>query len=199
MRELYEVDMKLHDAKLDAHTFNPFELLRIEAYISFGGGGVTQTLVADHLYAFPLFIIRNVTIDRLAIDVNTASAGDFARIGIYRNGVDLYPAELVVESAPLTVNAIAVMIDTPAAPIVLTKGLYWVAIISDGVPQIEGYGVEAGLNILGHNPADFAVHYGGWDLAVAYGALPDPYTAGAVLYAGNRSIIAPRILTLDPN
>ena len=85
-------DMFAHRKVLDAHAMSPFERYRVEAYLSLGGGGVTQTLVADHLYAYPLFIARDMTIDRLAIDVNTASAGDFARIGIYRNGVDLYPA-----------------------------------------------------------------------------------------------------------
>ncbi len=194
---IYAADMMNHRKILDAHTMSPFERYRVEAYINIGGGGVTQTLVADHLYAFPLFIARNITIDRLAIDVETASAGDAARIGIYRNGVDLYPGALVVESAALSVNAIAVMVDTPVAPVQLTKGLYWVAVISDGIPHLEGYGPDGGINILGLNPADFAVHYGGWDLAVAYGALPDPYTAGAVLYAGNRTTIAPRVLTLD--
>jgi len=190
-------DMFNHRLDLDAHGYNLFEKIRTEAYISLGGQTALQTLVADHLYAFPLFISRDMTIDRLAIDVAVASAGDFARVGIYRDGVDLYPGALVVESVPLTVNGVAVVIDTPAAPVRLNKGLYWTAIISDGVPQIQGGDVDSGLNILGLNPADFAVHYGGWDLAVAYGALPDPYTAGAVLYAGERSLIAPRVLTLD--
>lgn len=173
--------------------------LRVGNYYD-NGGLVTSSgtnIAANQLYASPLVIGRKMTLDRLAISVIAGGiAGTKARLGIYRDGNNLYPGSLLLDAGLVDVDAVAVV-----AAIInqqLAKGLYWLALISDGIPQLtiysRDYGAEA---VLGTGNMGFTQYNCGWIVAQAYGVLPDPFTAGGVLYNAAQPIIQSRIASLD--
>ncbi|GAI01197.1 unnamed protein product, partial [marine sediment metagenome] len=54
------------------------------------------------LRALPLVVPRDITVDRIAVDIEVAGeAGSKARLGIYRNGANLYPGTLVVDAGEI--------------------------------------------------------------------------------------------------
>ena len=105
--ELLEGQLADHAADLDAHTKNVLEIVRTgEYYLSPSHGYGTLTMVANRLYARPLVVVRDITIDRLAIEVTSAgAAGTKARLGIYNVGTNLYPGTLILDAGEVAVDA----------------------------------------------------------------------------------------------
>ncbi len=136
-------------------------------------GGTTQ-LVANKLYAVPFPVARNVTFDRIGIRVGSGGGGGTnARLGIYNDTGALYPGTVLLDAGTVDVSAgavVEIVIDQQ-----LVKGMYWLAIISDGTPQIYAANEDV-MNILGGgNPSNTRVSYSKAD---SYGALPE-FPAGA--------------------
>lgn len=190
------VDVSAHTADLDAHTKDAWEIMRTGEYTA--GGAVfatTAALVANRLYAAPIVFARAVTIDRLAIDIKGGGAGGSkARLGIYNNGVNLYPGTLVIDGGEVAADAAVFVAATINQS--LTKGVYWFAIISDSTPTIAiSFIYNNPPMILGLANGNFGSANRAWDVAQAYGALPDPFTAGGG-YVSNFMCV-PRIASLD--
>jgi hypothetical protein len=189
-------DISAHVADLDAHVKSYWELLRTGEYTSptLVGTGATVTLTANTMYAMPFLVARAITIDRLAIDVATADAGKSVRLGIYNNGTNLYPGTLLKDYGAVSVAETGVV--AASGDQALTKGLYWLALVSDGVPTLEAFYMA--WSPLGQNATDFTLsnQYGEWYVAFTYAALPDPFTAGGNLSAQGFSLL-PRIKSLD--
>jgi len=177
--ELLEGQLAEHVAALDAHTRNPFEEIITGQYsnVLVNLDTSVKTLVVDHLYATPYMAARLLTVDRIAVEIKTAAADKSARLGIYRNGTNMYPGALVLDCGTIncgTTGVKEIVIDQQ-----LSKGLYWLAIVSDGAPQIEqALVVSKFLGVIGSN---YSSYYVGWDVSQAYGALPDPFTTGGSL------------------
>jgi len=177
--ELIEGQLAEHVNDLGAHTQNPFEEVITGQYsnVLVNLDTSVKTLVADHLYATPYLAARPITVDRIAVEIKTAAAGKSARLGIYRNGTNMYPGVLVLDCGTIscgTTGVKEIVIDQQ-----LPKGLYWLAIVSNGAPQIEqALLVSKFLGVIGNN---YSSYYVGWDVAQAYGALPDPFTDGGSL------------------
>ena len=177
--ELLEGQLAEHVADLDAHTRNPFEEIITGQYsnVLVNLDTSVKTLVADHLYATPYMAARSLTVDRIAVEIKTAAVDKSARLGIYRNGTNMYPGALVLDCGTIncgTTGVKEIVIDQQ-----LSKGLYWLVIVSDGAPQIEqALVVSKFLGIIGNN---YSSYYVGWDVSQAYGALPDPFTIGGSL------------------
>lgn len=186
-----------HTADLDAHTKNTFEVRRtgeyhMSPYVT-NRNMTPRAVVANTLYGMPFLITRSETEDRIACHV-TAEAGENIRMGIYNIGANLYPGTLLDDSGFITLAAIGIqaIIINQALP----KGLYFVAIISDGTPTING--AEGNCQTpMGFRSTDFGSINGRWAVAQAYGALPDPFTAGAAFDFYPAPAIAFRLLTLD--
>jgi hypothetical protein len=189
-----------HTADLDAHTYNPWEVLKTGEYmLTWGLGGPTTSAtiaIADRLSAtYPVVVSRPVTIDRLAIKVTVAAtAGKKARLGIYRFGANCYPGALVKDYGEVAVDSTGIkVIDFDQA---LSKGLYWMVFISDGTPTcIHCYNSPSPL---GPRSSDlnYKMH-AFYKLAVGYGALPDPFPAGATMAADGFPAVFPRLKSLD--
>ncbi len=187
-----------HAADLSAHTYNVYQKLITGQYINPGNSEATvtaPTIAANTLYAHPLLIPRNLTIDRIAVEIRTGDAGKIARLGIYRDGTNLYPGALVIDSGEISVAAIGVVAATVSQA--LTKELYWLAILSNGVPATNGAVLVPG-GILGWSNLHTYVSNPGWSVAQAYGALPDPFTAGGSMpYNARSPLVSIRIASLD--
>lgn len=194
-----QVIMSTHEADLDAHTRNLWEKYSITPryattpYIV--GLGLTSAVVtADQLWVMPFPVIRPITLDRIAIEIQTAHADKNARLGIYEDGVNHYPAALVAgsekEISTASTGLIAGTID-----ISLTKGLYWLALVTDSGTMKTFYSASANANLIGAATL-LQRHYVAWKVAHSYAALPDPFTAGGAVdnYAWQVGV---RIASLD--
>jgi len=149
---------------------------------------------ANVLYAMPFLAARNLTVDRIALDVNTGGAGGTkARIGIYNDGADLYPGTLLLDAGEVAVDGIGVQAIVISQA--LTKGLYWLVAVTDGTPIVSAF--YGSPTLLGVNSVDFLSPGCGWSKAFSYGALPTPFTAGGSILRDKTPCPQLRILSLD--
>ena len=196
--ELLEGQLADHVADLDAHTRNVWETVRVgEYYLNPTAGGTNYPAVADDLYARQLIVVRDMTVDRIAIHVHTAgAAGKKARLGIYNNGTNLYPGTLLLDAGTVDVDSIGVKAITINQS--LPKGIYWAALITDGTPKIySDYFLYESILPLGQNPTNFGQQQVTWTIASAYGALPGPFPGGASLTYSSPWKIPVRVASLD--
>ena len=191
------VDVGAHAADKAAHTKDIFEVLRAGHYYHSGLGSATAANHAkDILFVFPLHVARDITIDRIAIDVTVAAAGKSARLGIYNAGTNLYPSNLVIDAGAVSVNAVGVIAATISQALV--KGNYWLAYLGEDATQLECSSYNGQVTPpLGLLATDFAINLARIYKSQAYGALPDPFPAGASEDGGHAMRIAVRVLSLD--
>uniref|UniRef100_A0A6M3LUE7 Uncharacterized protein n=1 Tax=viral metagenome TaxID=1070528 RepID=A0A6M3LUE7_9ZZZZ len=183
---------------LDAHIASFMENIRTGEYFPPfpTAAGSTVTPGTNALYAMPFIVARDMTIDRLAIDITTASDSQTARLGIYNNGTNCYPGTLLLDGGTVSLTSTGTVAVTISQA--LSKGLYWVAYGADSNPTLNGFLLA--YPIIGYVSNDFAntspnSHWRktSWTFA----AFPDPYPSGGV---GNNSYapaVFPRLLTLD--
>jgi len=195
--EVLEGQLADHMASLDAHTKSHRELFRTGEYMMpfvLSRYSISQTaMIADTLYAVPFLVVRDMTVDRIAVNVITLDSGKSARMGIYKDGTNLYPGSLLLDAGEVSVatgGVKAITIDQA-----LAKGLYWLAIVSDGTPlnRILTYADT----ILGINSTHVNSQTG-WSIGHTYAALPDPFTAGGSMEADTlKFCVCLRLKTLD--
>jgi hypothetical protein len=194
--EFIEGQLADHKEALDAHTKNIFELHRTGEYLGWGHATANIAITANRLYAYPLFIARNLTIDRIAMEVATAGAGGTkVRLGIYNgDGTNLYPGSLLLDAGEVAVDSTGIKTITISQA--LTKGLYWVAMVSDGTPTVKANSNVTRSYWMGIRGTSYSYHQQGWYVAHTYGALPDPFTAGGTIEVQTLMVL-PRLLSLD--
>jgi len=187
-----------HAADLDAHTKNIYELIRTGAYFTnFQGVSYSQALTADRLFAVPLIVVRDMTVDRIAVEVTAGGGGTpNVRLGIYNNGTNVAPGTLKLDAGVVDTTAIGVVAVIISQA--LTKGLYWLAGIAQGTPSLraQNYTYKSD-SILGLTAVSFDEANQAWYYSGAYGALPDPFPVPTGMAVTQGIIIAVRILTLD--
>jgi|TARA_Y100000310_G_scaffold15622_1_gene15663 hypothetical protein len=187
-----------HEADIDIHMADWFQIVRTGEYFrplplyNTGAFGLT----ADVIIAHPFFVARDMTIDRLAVEVTNPSPGDIARLGLYKDDGTGYPGALVVDAGTVSVVANAVVAATINQA--LTKGLHWLVVVSDGTPNmISGYNTWSPLGVL---PTGFTLgnqtrHWA--QAAVGAGALADPFVGAAAIVTSHYPLVMPRLLSLD--
>jgi hypothetical protein len=143
-------------------------------------GGVL--LVANTIYAMPLFVPDSTSFDRIGLEIITAAAaGKLFRVGIYSDDGALSPDELVVDSGALAA-------DTPGIALVQAtisqslRGLYWLVVLSDGAPTVRATPPGAAVPILGQdvgNAVGATVNIGlnRWEGTYTYAALPAAWSS----------------------
>lgn len=201
--ELIEGQLADHIARLDAHTYEAFSILRTGGYYTGYGSMAHVTniaLTANRLYCVPFVVPRDITIDRIAIHVYSAGAGGTkARLGIYNDGTNLHPGTLLADLGTVDVDGTGIKAITIDPAQALTKGLYWLALISDGTPSLKGTAdTSVTFNILGLNPAGFHYCYPFWQRSSTYNSLSDPCPAMTVASTGaDLPAILARVASLD--
>lgn len=188
----------VHGGVLDAHTKDPMEIWRVGEYYCWPTCSyATAELVADRLYAMPLLIARDITIDRMAVYVATESGGHNARLGIYKNGTNLYPGTLLLDAGTVSVGSTGLK-EITGLNQKLIKGIYFVVIVTDGTPtmRVNVY-THISPPVLGLVAASIAYPNEFWIVTFSYAALPDPYTAGGALAYNLGTKIAVRVASLD--
>ena len=188
-----------HTADLDAHTRDHYMALRTGEYLPptpIAPRGSTDTaIVANELYAVPFPVVRAMTLDRLILWVKVASgtSGSVVRLGIYNDGVNLYPGTLLLDAG--TVDGNSATIQSVTINQALTKGLYWLALLADVGCSVRG--TCPPLPWLGVHPSDLTSPLSDWNVAQAYGALPSPFPTGGTNLDRKDIIIAYRIASLN--
>lgn len=171
------VDVSAHAASLAAHMDSYGKLFRTGQLIpnlpvSSRPGGTA--IAANTLYAVPLYVLRDMSFSAFTVQVTNLAADASARLGVYNDGTNLYPGTLVSDLGVVSVATTGLKTITPGSPIALTKGLYWLAVVSDGTPSLGGWN-PAITPLGGTDTTD--INYG-WNVAFTYAALPTPFTAG---------------------
>ena len=196
--ELLEGQLADHIACLDAHTKNSHEAFRTGEYVLpflLSVYRITyEAMTADKLYAVPFLVARNMTVDRIAINIAVpGAAGKKARLGIYNDGTNLYPGSLLLDAGEVAADSGGTKAITINQS--LMKGIYWLVVVSNGTPQprMADYSyTPLGLNI------NLTAFQTGWSVAFTYDALPDPFTAGAsMVTTSSRYIVGLRLASLD--
>jgi len=196
--EFTEGQLADHMAELDAHTYSWMQKLKTgEYFLPYPiRGSTTLAMVADTIIAIPFFVTRALTIDRLAIEVTAGDAGKIARLGIYADGTDCYPGALIKDYGTVSVAAVAVVAATGDQS--LTKGLYWLVIVSDGTPTLRTHNPTwspLGIVAVGFPDSYINSHYR--KNAVGSAALADPFIAGATTNNASIFAVMPRLKSLD--
>jgi len=191
-------DLVNHAADLDAHTYNLWERLQIGKYKTYplftkSGEISAVAMGANKLITMPLPVARAMTLDRIGVKFQAGGgAGTHARLGIYNDGSDIYPGTLLLDAGLVDSSAAAIVAITISQS--LTKGLYHIAIISDGTPAL--YRAQYFIGMGGY--ASAGNYWGcGWEVAQAYGALPATFHAGAAQDATYLRRLLYRIASLD--
>lgn len=131
---------------------------------------------ANSLKAIPFWLpgVPNL-ITKIGLKVTTLSAGAI-RLGIYADKGEptLYPHRLVLDAGTVNVGATGVKSGTLRQS--LPRGLYWLAMIGNSTPTISAF-ASYGWVPLGYSEAGVANTY--LAKAETYGALPNPFPAGA--------------------
>ena len=162
-----------------------------------GGGGIdiwyaanvgnctaysTATITANVMRAMPFIAPRRGgTLDRLAINVTTLSAGA-GRLGIYRatSETNVYPGSLVLDAGTVDTSATGVKPITISQSLVAGQ-LYWLACVFSATPVIRGFAVGSVSEMLGISAALGTAANAGISVAFTYAALPSTFTAGGAV------------------
>lgn len=98
----------------------------------FFANSTTYNVSSGKEYAFPIFIDKELTIDQLCVNVNTAAAGVSMSLGIRAVLPNGLPGNLLTSSPVVTGAATGSRIATLTTPVVLSPGTYYLTIVANG-------------------------------------------------------------------
>ena len=154
-------------------------------YYSGGMGSSTLTTAsfgADNLRLVPFIVTKAHTYDRIGLGVTSGSGvSRYMRLGIYSTTYASgypYPDALILDSGEITVSSNA-FYEVNISQL-LTPGLYWLAFLNSYAFTIRLVSAAScPINYLLGAPDGASGQDGYITVSQAYGALPNPFTAGA--------------------
>jgi hypothetical protein len=140
----------------------------------FGSSTTRVHLPLDVLRAAPFYVPQRCTMDRIGIRViGAGAAGAKIRVGLYRDDGNFYPSTLVVDGGELDATGTGVRLAT--VNVTLEPGVYWLAgVANDATIDWSAANSTDCIYLISSNYAGDV----GWQVAQAYGALPDPFPGG---------------------
>jgi hypothetical protein len=130
-------------------------------------------MAAGTLYAVPFWVHEAMAIDRIALNVGTASAGNM-RLGIYSANADGLPDARLLDSGELATGTIGIKEATVA--LTLQPGvLYYLVVLASATPVVSALNSTASL--FGATDASVVPAATGLSRAFAYAALPATFGA----------------------
>lgn len=176
--------------------FTPFRgTSPLATYYAPGQSGSGTNVARDNLRAMFFTCPCDCTIDRLVLEPTGSVATSVARVGIYSTASTGYPDALLVDSGEMNLATGGTAVTATVSLAVTAGTQYWIAYlggVADANVRTNASGVPSSL--LRSYPAvatAFADPVQGITVARAYGALPNPFTAGAtnLLVAANPNTI----------
>lgn len=148
----------------------------------------TLAMTAGRLIAIPFIVCGSHRFTRIAVNVTTLSTLK-ARLGIYNNTLnDCYPGSLLLDAGEVDVTTTGlkeIVIDQT-----LDTGLYWLVIVCAATPTVRAAAVASCMVGLGLDGTLATTPGNGWYATITYGALPNPYPAGATVNVAANPVIA---------
>jgi len=167
---------------------------RWHTFTKFGFSFSSAALTNGRLYAFPLIVGENITIDRLGVSLSstpTSAGTEVIRLGIYNSLPSThYPGTLLLDAGTVPASAITNLVSV-AINQSLTPGLYYLALQSNNTNTIRTIPTTAidGTIGFGNNPVLGITSYMYSTNHTSFGVLPNnPFTATT-----NATITAPAI------
>jgi hypothetical protein len=115
------------------------------------GTALTQAVLgtANVLRAYPFIVHKKTVFDRIAMNVTTLLSPSFIRFGIYRDGGNLYPSGLVVDSG--AVSGATTGVKSVTISVTLDPGIYWLAYNTNSAAtlQVRQFAVASMIPMLG--------------------------------------------------
>ena len=182
--EHIEGQMADHIAQLDAHTKNLFEQVAVSQYLAplpTENDSTSSTITANTIYSGLFPVLRNMTLDRILVEVVTAAADKSCRLGIYNANAGLTPGTLVLDAGTVSVATTGIKAITLNQA--LKKGYYFLSVVSDGTPTLMR--PVAGWSPLGMFSSSLSLFYDGYYASLAYGTLPATHPAATINYTNN--------------
>jgi len=148
-----------------------------------GAAQTTQGIAsANSLRAFPFYLPKTTTFDRIAVRVTTLATGTTPRLrlGIYEDNGNNYPGKLVLDAGEVDVSTTGVkevIINTT-----LQGGkLYWLTLVGQDTTALVVAATAAGdvIPVLGYELDLSGTPLSGWAVTQTYGALPATYPTGS--------------------
>lgn len=142
----------------------------------------TMTVSSGQLYGCPIFVPLSVTLTAIGIEVTTNATGN-VQLGMYNDnggtpGSLLFDAGNVSTGSPNAFKSIS--ISQAVSP-----GWYWLAGIFSATPAVRAITTANSLHLLGFSSGTDTTVHTGLNVAQAYGALPNPFTAAPSLSTTN--------------
>lgn len=163
-----------------------------------GGTVTTQSVAsANSFRAFPFFVPKTTSFDRIAIRVTTAGTGTTprARIGVYEDNGNIYPGQLALDAGEVDVSSIGLKELTISLKLKGGK-LYWLAFVGQDTTSLVLAATPAAdsfATLLGFDNALSGSPFLGFAHVQTYGALPAIYpSSGPVDWSLNVPLIALR-------
>lgn len=135
----------------------------------------TGAPTANNLRAMPFVVVKKITLDRIAINVTTLSAGN-ARIGIY-DDLNGYPNNRLADSGDLATGSTG--LKEANINVILEQGLYWLVHVGSVAPTLRCLPVANCIPTLGFDNTLATAPAVGYTVAFSYAALPDTYPGSA--------------------
>jgi len=151
----------------------------------------TVSMLGNYLVAVPIYIPDDRTITELSFEVTSTLAGSNARIGLYTSS-GCYPAALLRDSSDISTatagRKVFDMADYAAGP----NALYWLALHCSGNIGVAAYIGHVMIGLIGSPLTGSFIAASFYRIYAVYGALPNPFTAGAAALTGD---ISPALAT----
>jgi hypothetical protein len=137
----------------------------------------------------PFVANRVMTINGMAVSVQTTAASAEVRLALYNDNGRGYPDQLVVDAGTVATTTTGVRTICPSGctttgagnlPVTIQPGLYWIAINNNAIAHtLRGYAV-ANLNPQSGFPSNYTtLRNVGWQVTNAYGAYPATFPTAA--------------------
>lgn len=172
--------MRLGDGDYSFLAFRRKAANRYHSFDWFGPAGTTAVIVANRVYAAPIYVGKTARLASLAWNVTTLAVNSVGRAGIYENTPgDVYPSNLVVDTSNVNCNTTG--LKEASIDIWLQKGkLYWLVFTANSNPTLRApQAISQPAIWCGVNATLPTAYQRGWYVANAYGALPSTFIAKA--------------------
>jgi hypothetical protein len=154
----------------------------------------TLAISSNVLYAAPFFVPVRMKFDQIAINVTTAGAsGTKARMGIYRDTGSGYPGALVPGTDVAEVAVDATGVKANSISVLLSPGLYWLALCSSGAPTVVAVPVGAADSEIFGLGSDIGTAPGvAYSVSYTYAPLPSTFPSGASIMTSTFPLVVVR-------